>query len=736
MVLLNNFFENNKAWSIQLLGGVVGSGKSRMTLMQLAELHRQLEADGKTQPFIVYVPRHKLGEQFAEERPELSGLNKRVIYGRRAKDPRHAEAGKIDANWCHKPVQVKSAEDLSLSVEKTCCRSKDSIGREIKCQFYESCGFQQQFRDAEDVDVFIMAHNYLAHEHDKIPKPHHVFIDEDPIGTLVFELPKRNRNDEDDDGGEQHDAQFHMPLDTLLEKVESVDCLAADELNAMKATLHTLLLCQIKAEPIDKDTPQRAVKREFIAYNPDANREDLTAIECLHAHWHEFATMPQLDVNPSMSARQFEQYYKKHAAEFRQLRLQRTRILMWEALAELLLRYDDNVASGRVYLYRGAQGAICIGIRGVRKTAKRWRVTTVIADATMQPKLLELIFDDAKVVNDNAQDFAIALPDSVTVTQIINAPVSKNRLIETKTDINRAAIRCYVKEQALLLGRPKQVLVGCQLAYEKWLKEKSQPNLPDDIFHVRHFNDVAGEDQYGQYPFGVIIGRAAPGPDIVENFAAAISGDEPVRLKRGQWYPRVRIVGEVRLRDGGVADIFAVRHPDVLVEKVRQLKTEAGVLQMIGRLRPYNRTLQSPLALHVMADFPLPYPVELVDWSRDELTPLAMIEPMHDDGYILLSPQDMNALWPELWANEVAAKRELDQFRKDGKAAQRVKTILSRGWRSFRYQRPGARQKMRFGVYDPALHASAECLRNKIGPLAKLEEAGEYSQQKEEEDHE
>lgn len=95
------------------------------------------------------------------------------------------------------------------------------------------------------------------------------------------------------------------------------------------------------------------MKSEYIAYSwEDRYGEGLTELQCAQARWNEYATIPQLDTNPAMSARQFELYRKKHAALFRQLRIQNMRILVWEALEDLLRRNDSKAASGRVFLYR------------------------------------------------------------------------------------------------------------------------------------------------------------------------------------------------------------------------------------------------------------------------------------------------------------------------------------------------------------------------------------------------
>jgi hypothetical protein len=93
----------------------------------------------------------------------------------------------------------------------------------------------------------------------------------------------------------------------------------------------------------------------------------------------------------------------------------------------------------------------------------------------------------------------------VVVRQVLKAPVSAERLIKTKSDVNRKALRRYVLRRWIETGR-QATLVICQMDYEKWL---TGSKLPDNIT-VEHFNAIAGLDDYKDVRLLILTGRVIP----------------------------------------------------------------------------------------------------------------------------------------------------------------------------------------------------------------------------------
>ena len=155
--------------------------------------------------------------------------------------------------------------------------------------------------------------------------------------------------------------------------------------------------------------------------------------------------------------------------------------------------------------------------------------------------------------------------------------------------------------------------------------------------------------------------------------------------------------GIIKLRDGREVEVDCCMHPDPLVEAWRRHKHTSGVIQMIGRARPYNRTADNPLVVYVLSN-----------------EPLALVEPMACDGFVVLAPEALRALWPSVFESKRTAERELQQLRDPNSApGKRIQAILAT-WRRFTIQKLGKGQKRREGFYDPARFTAVEGLRSQL----------------------
>ena len=109
-------------------------------------------------------------------------------------------------------------------------------------------------------------------------------------------------------------------------------------------------------------------------------------------------------------------------------------------------------------------------------------------------------------------------------------------------------------------------------------------------------------------------------------------------------------------------------------------RTEAELVQALGRGRAVNRTEQTPLAIDLLFNTCLPVTVDEVNnW----VAPSPLIETARE-GVMLTSPVDMVRIWPDLWRNTKAAKRTI---------AMRVPNLP--GFQRFTYQPNGPKLKTR-----------------------------------------
>jgi hypothetical protein len=131
------------------------------------------------------------------------------------------------------------------------------------------------------------------------------------------------------------------------------------------------------------------------------------------------------------------------------------------------------------------------------------------------------------------------------------------------------------------------------------------------------------------------------------------------------------------------------RHPDPFVEAVRWQIHEGELMQALGRARGINRDDASPLDIDLLFDTCIPVSVNAVLlWE-----PPSLLIETAGEGVMLTSPGDMVKLWPELWANEKAAYRTLQ----DGDVP------LLPGFVPLTYRPKGGNTKPRIAHFNPAL---------------------------------
>jgi hypothetical protein len=308
-----------------------------------------------------------------------------------------------------------------------------------------------------------------------------------------------------------------------------------------------------------------------------------------------------------------------------------------------------------------------------------------LLDATLPDrKILKVLHPQVDVV----ADISVAMPPSVFIRQVRDAPTSKAKLGNGKegNDKNRKAIRRYVLKRWFETGR-QATLVICQLEYEQWLRE----NLPKEIT-VAHYNNVAGLDIFRDVRLLVLVGRTQPGPDAVETIAGALSGAMPTAAAHRNpltdfiWYTPTR--RGIRLKDGSGVPVINDQHPDPLCETIRQQICERELVQGIGRGRGVNRNEDHPLDIELLFNTVLPITVdEVVKWDAPSLLwEIAL------DGVVLTSASDLVRVWPEIWTSLSKADRTI---------AGGLPALP--GFVEVAYQLAGAKMKTRTAYFDLSL---------------------------------
>ena len=150
--------------------------------------------------------------------------------------------------------------------------------------------------------------------------------------------------------------------------------------------------------------------------------------------------------------------------------------------------------------------------------------------------------------------------------------------------------------------------------------------------------------------------------------AAALTGKEPVRVM-GQdngrrWYvPQMRGASLYDASKGKLVGkaVQCDVHPDPLCEAIRFQICEAEIIQAIGRGRGVNRTAETPLDIDIIANVVLPVVLAEIGIWRE---PTTVYESLLA-GVLLTNVADMVQCFPEVWPNEKAAQRALQDVAPD-----------------------------------------------------------------------
>jgi putative DNA primase/helicase len=131
----------------------VGGGKTAVTLGELPDFVRAMEAIGNPHRVLWLVPHHKLSSQASFDM-QAQGIHAAVWRGREASDPDAA-----DQKMCLNIAAVNDALMAGADVESEVCGKEGGA----RCPFYDTCGYQRQKRGVAQADVIVAAHQTMFH---------------------------------------------------------------------------------------------------------------------------------------------------------------------------------------------------------------------------------------------------------------------------------------------------------------------------------------------------------------------------------------------------------------------------------------------------------------------------------------------------------------------------------------------------------------------------------------------
>lgn len=565
------------------LNAVTGVGKT--TIVRRDAIWQLLAERPNGTAIYFTVPTHALADEIAEKlRYDFRDDNITVksYRGLTATDPKSP-----GNQMCRIARDADTLRRGGADIRSLC--GVDRNGEKVVCKYIRECGWQKQQGPA---DIYVIAHNLLAHPRAKFLKPASALIvDESPIGALLTGL----------DGPPRSVSLYDLQTPRLVPRFEGSRA-TDDDATADLATAKERLFKALSAATVDE--PITAIS--IIAAG-------LTSDEAFNARTLTLRCMAKISLAPDMAASARSNAVSRAKDNQRILMEKR----LWESVATALHEGLDIIPGLRIEVAEKDDKQFKVARRRWReKINSDWNVPTLIMDATAQWKLVKAFWPRV----DRIGTFDAAMP-FVTVRQV-RWSAAKSKLIgNTRTQRNnRKRIHRYIEARSAEFG---SVLVICQLGLETELRALGLPNNVE----TAHFNGMRGLDKYKDVECLIMIGRPQAPPDQAEMQAEVLFDRVPDRGPdwNGSYYLR-REVGICQRGHNGGPSLEMEYHPDPEAEVVRWSICEAELIQAIGRGRGVNRNKTNPLQIDIIGTVPLPIEVdEVLDWDLAQADPFQLM---------------------------------------------------------------------------------------------------------------
>ena len=595
----------------------------------------------------------------------------------------------INEAMCRRPDVVRAVGRAGLDVQTFACRTRDGA----ECPFYRTCAYQAQRRQRRRLTITNHATTF-ADKPKGVPVPSLLVLDESFCSKGIVGA----------------DRPILTPLDELTGTVRLTHERGRDLFGDIQAAREACALADLepvreKLRAILTTAPEGPLRREHI--------EGLTADQCRAAADAERRRIVAPRIVPSMTESEIMTRLEGAAGNAGCLR----RAALFNSIAAFI--DGETEASGHIHIQKDGNGTPAFRSLGRRPLGKGWHAPTLILDATLRPELVKPFFPDVEI----AAEIEAATP-FMRVVQHYSRSFAKSHFKDDKAagpwSADRKAVsRLWTWCKAEIQKRDGSALVVTQKSIEEAIRAGHR--VPPDIA-LAHHNNVAGKDLWGTVSTLISVGRTLPPPEAVEAIAMALSGkwldpaclpadgkDDNGRPRR--WYAAAS--HPVTDRKGNTVTLMREHHPHALAEAARAAICEDEIVQIIGRCRGVNRTEANPVVVHILADLPLPVPVdEFRQWDPPSLDAAMLTE-----GCWTESAEDAARWWPQIIRNAKALKDARHQ-RSVEFSYNILKYENSTHLSRLSYQKPGLGQRPVAAVIDRRLIPDPEqWLRDRLGPV-------------------
>ena len=538
-----------------------------------------------------YVPTHNLSTQLAddlkqeyqlhaerindEERPSI---NVAVLKGRQQLD----DAGNP---LCNKREQVNDLVNMGYSVASKLCKNDSG-----QCEYYDSCGYQKQFK-AQIIDtkgiilpaVTIMTHAQLFHErHSFLPKPDFVVIDESFYQAGIEEVPVSN----------------------ILKILSSEE---GEPSNVLKAIRDFVL----DDKPLLKSLRKLKVTKEDMLN--EAKRFSYKNIN---------------NINPKQSAEEQILEIKENAPKYEKFDYVLTQLadeLTNSNRDDSYLFYVDKTNKEQLVFMKRKEMNVPSGI------------PILFIDADLNEDVIKLFRPDTKVINIPVERKATVHQFSKTLSEY-SRKNNKNVFDEINTFLG-------------LVNQDKSTLIVTTKKLRKELTKESKTQMKQtgryEKASINHFANLRGLNEFKHFNRVIIIDRNQPNNEHLEQRAKALWFDTDINIttckdKGEQTYPRRK--SGLRMKDHSKQSVNVSYHPDKHVQALLRIHREAEITQALDRLRLLrgnNNNRQVFIATSIPVDITVDY---YWDWNLLQriikLLEISPILPFYPEHFLRVFPDD------------------------------------------------------------------------------------------------
>jgi len=590
-----------------------GLGKSTMMRKHAGNFIKKLREDGDKRSIVVFVPTRKLAiEQMHECRKEFPSLNVECFIGSANENP-----DKMNVKMCERH-EAKTLIEKGIALSNLCGtdKSEEWCKHHIRSGCDNPCGYSRQ--NHIHADVWFTTHQKLF-----TPKPSNIT----PIAVVIDEA--------------FHDASISNELK-----------LHASELTEIFISSEYEKACEI-----------------IMPYLSNANDGGLDvhhirstsnhALEACYKAVDELKNYRSNKISPSMTSHEVKQALERIPSI--------SLITFWRVLAVALKSKAINTPYIKKVTNKNNESSFHIIEK--RNIHKDWNTDTLLLDATLSAGITKLYFG-------KMDTHVIECPMSATtVTQISDMSLSKGMMLPDKRrgdkknaelikNLDKLISILNVKLASISKGvkvdgysHSIKILLVTNKAIEEKLKEHE--NFPEGIATM-HYGATSGIDIYKDVPSLVIAGRLMLPVRDSERLGSLHKGEVISEGNCESWYPQRH---QAIVTESSEEIIESDYHTDPIAEEVRYSKTEAELIQAIGRVRAIRRDDTKPLDILILTNVPLPLKVDLLTtWNEVVPTKLEML--LANEKISPLSYNELERLYPNTYRSNKTARIAVDKFYK------------------------------------------------------------------------